>query len=80
MARIIIKQRDGLYACWSTIIDDFVAANMNEKEFIKFRATEEYMSKKKELEEYFKTGENIHDIDGFKNAKLKSYLKREDLL
>lgn len=76
MSRIIIKQKDGLYACWSTIIEDFVAANMTDKEFIEFRAMEEYNNKKEELEEYFKTGKNVHAIDKAKEKKLLKYLSK----
>lgn len=35
MARQIIKQPNGLYAIWSTIIDDFVYENITIKEYIK---------------------------------------------
>lgn len=76
MSRLIIKQKDGLYACWSTIIDDFVAANLTEKEFIEFRANEEYQNKKEELEQYFKSGKNIHGIDKTKEKKLLKYLSK----
>lgn len=34
MARQIIKQPDGRYAVWSTIVDDFVAVNVDRDEII----------------------------------------------
>jgi hypothetical protein len=53
MGRQIVKQPDGLYACWSTIVDDFIANNMTENEYIEFRANEVYENKKMEMTEIF---------------------------
>lgn len=53
MARQIVEQPNGLYAMWSTVIDDFIEINLTKEEYIEYRAKEAYEDKKKDLEEIF---------------------------
>ncbi len=53
MARIIVKQPNGLYACWSTSIDNFVLWDAKREDYIEWRAKEAYNDKKTELENTF---------------------------
>ena len=63
MARIIIKQPNGLFAMWSTIADDFICKDLTEKSYIKKRLRETYKEKKQELQENF---------NDFKNEKYQT--------
>lgn len=57
MARQIVIQPNGLYGCWSTISDSFVAIDLTKDEYIEMRSKEAYEEKKREMEEIF------NDID-----------------
>lgn len=41
MGRRIIKQADGQYAVWSTIVDNFVAVNCSEQDIVEMYLEEE---------------------------------------
>lgn len=41
MSHEIIKQPNGLYAIWSTIVDDFVAKNLTEKDIVRHELYDE---------------------------------------
>ena len=49
MGRSIVKQQNGLYSCWSSIIDNFVFTDATKEEYIEYRAKEVYENKKEEL-------------------------------
>ncbi len=53
MARQIVIQPNGLYAMWSTIIDDFIKVDLTRDQYIEYRAKESYEDKKKEMTEMF---------------------------
>lgn len=40
MARQIIKQPDGLYAIWSTVVDDFIFVNGTREDIVEFYVEE----------------------------------------
>ena len=46
MSLRVIKQPDGLYAVYETVIDDFVAVNLNARDTQKY-LTDEYVSRAK---------------------------------
>lgn len=47
MGHILVKQPDGRFAMWSTMIDDFIAEDLTEKEMIEY---ESEAAKKHEIE------------------------------
>ena len=51
MGRQIIKQPNGKYAIWSTIVDDFIFFNMTAEEWIQFRIRESAEQVRKDIEE-----------------------------
>jgi hypothetical protein len=69
MARQIVKQPNGLYGCWSTIVDDFVRINMTREPYIEYRAKEVYESKKEELTRTFNKIEASPDATHFVELK-----------
>lgn len=54
MARQIVIQPNGKFAIWSTVIDDFIAIDLTEEQYIEFRAKEAYEDKKREMQDIFK--------------------------
>jgi hypothetical protein len=58
MSYRIVKQPNGLYAMWSTIIDDFVKTDLTRAEYIYDRARECYNEKVREMDAIFKEIEN----------------------
>ena len=56
MARQIVKQPNGLYAMWSTIVDDFLHVDLTRDEYITIRASEEAERVREELERAFDKG------------------------
>ena len=53
MARQIVKQPDGKFSCWSTIIDNFVCKDLTKEEYIEKRAQDAYQDKKNEMKHAF---------------------------
>jgi len=53
MGRQIVKQPDGKYSCWSTVVDGFIEKDLTKEEYIEFRAQEAYEDKKEEMEKAF---------------------------
>lgn len=51
MGRQIIKQPDGLFSVWSTVIDDFIFGDASEEDIIEFFATEAVGKARKEAQE-----------------------------
>lgn len=49
MVRKIVKQPNGKYAMWSSVIDDFLYIDLTEEEYIAIRAKEEHDDKYKEV-------------------------------
>ena len=49
MSRQIIKQPNGLYAIWSTVVDELIYKNITIKEYIKIRVKEETQRIKKDI-------------------------------
>jgi len=63
MGRHIIKQPNGLYAIWSTIVDNFIMTDATPEEYVDFRIEEETQRIKKDLKEIFEKiekGERYH--------------------
>lgn len=51
MARQIIKQPNGKFAIWSTIVDNFIMTDATPEEYIEFRIKEETERIKREIPE-----------------------------
>jgi len=63
MGRHIIKQPNGKYAIWSTLVDNFIITDSTKEEYIEFRIKEETERIKKDLKEIFEKiekGERYH--------------------
>lgn len=58
MAHQIIKQPDGKYAIWSSIVDDFVITDCTLKEYIEFLIERESKRIRNEVEEIARKLEN----------------------
>jgi Lar family restriction alleviation protein len=58
MGRQIIKQPNGKYAIWSTIIDNFLYYNITKEEYFKIRIEEEIKHVREDLNDYFDELEN----------------------
>ena len=61
MSRMIIKKDNGLYAIWSSIVDDFIYEDITKEEYIKIRINEERERVTRDLIELFNqidAGEN----------------------
>ena len=68
MGRSIVKQPDGKYSMWSSIVDDFIHTDLTKDEYIEIRAKEAYEEKKEEMEGAFK------EIEANPNSRyLKDY-------
>ena len=66
MARQIIRQPNGKFAIWSTIIDNFIMWDATEEEYIAFRIEEETERIKVEIPEIIKklnSGERVGYYD-----------------
>lgn len=55
MSRVIVKQPDGNYAVWSSIVDDFIYLNASKDDLIETLAQEAYDDKKARLLESFES-------------------------
>lgn len=53
MARQIVKQPNGKFACWSSIVDDFIIKDLTAEQYIKWSAREAYKHEKRECESIF---------------------------
>jgi GH25 family lysozyme M1 (1,4-beta-N-acetylmuramidase) len=51
MGRQIIKQPNGLYCIWSTIVDDIIACDMTREDYINMRVEEEKEKITKDINE-----------------------------
>lgn len=51
MGRQIIKQQNGLYCVWSTIVDDIIAYDMTREDYINMRVEEERERFEKDINE-----------------------------
>jgi len=50
MGRSLIKQPNGLYAQWSSIVDDIIVANLTKEEMIQFAIDEAIREAKENME------------------------------
>ena len=53
MGRQIIKQPDGKYSIWSSIVDNFIITDCTKEEYIEFAINEEKEKIKEQLNEIF---------------------------
>jgi len=58
MSRQIIKKKNGRYAIWDSVVDDFIFDNITKKEYIKFRLKEEKNKIIGDLEKTFEAVDN----------------------
>lgn len=70
MGRRILKQPNGQYAIWSSIIDDFVLLNATKEEIVELRmsaaaeqAKEQTLQEIEELEKFRRVGSGPHNWD-----------------
>jgi len=63
MGRQFVKQPNGKYAIWSTIINDFVYKDLTKEEYINIRISEVAENTKKELERVFEENNSIYFKD-----------------
>ena len=70
MARLIVKQPDGLYAMWSTTSDCFIHKDLTKEQYITVRAQEVYDDKREEMEKAFNL---IESGSGKAFAYMKDY-------
>lgn len=70
MARLIVKQSNGKYGMWSTIIDDFLYKNLTKEEYIELFARIIYEEKIEKMKRVF---EKVENGDKNFNLYLKSY-------
>ena len=77
MGREIIKQPNGKYAIFSSIIDNFIFVNATKEEYIKFRIKEETKRVKEELNVIFDKLEKVENpYPGYKQQSFKDALNR----
>jgi len=58
MGHQIVKQPNGRYSMWSTIVEDFIYKNLTGKQYIDIEAKRVYEDKKEELEKVFANLDN----------------------
>ena len=58
MGRQIVKQPDGRFSIWSSIVDNFIITDCTKEEYIEMRIKEETEKIKKDLNEIFDNIEN----------------------
>jgi len=58
MSRQVIKKDNGLYAIWSTIVDNFIYDNITKDQYLKIRISEETDKVRKDLDEVFECVDN----------------------
>jgi hypothetical protein len=63
LARRIVKQPNGLFACWSTIVDDFIETDLTQEEYIEMRVHETSDAKRNELKRIFAEQMNFMDYE-----------------
>lgn len=51
MSRSVVKQPNGLWAMWSSIVDDFLIVDATEEEIIEQSARDAYEAEKEEMTE-----------------------------
>ena len=51
MSRSVVKQPNGLWAMWSSIVDDFLIIDATEEEIIEWSAQDRYEAEKEEMTE-----------------------------
>jgi len=84
MGRNIIKQPNGLYAQWSTIVDDLITWNMTKEELIQWRIDEAAEGIREDVEIYIKSIElNTPKYSWWKtwddvSGKMKKMVLREN--
>ena len=61
MARQFVKQPNGKFACWSTVVDDFIIKDLTAEQYIRWSAREAYRHEKGKFESIFS------DIDSNSN-------------
>ncbi len=60
MSRQIIKQPDGKYAIWSSIVDDFILVDITKEEYVQFSIVKAEKEVRKDLDEVFKAVDSGH--------------------
>ena len=58
MSRQIIKKDNGLYAIWSTIVDNFVYDDITKEQYLEIRISEETDRVRKDLKQIFESIDN----------------------
>lgn len=53
MSHVVAKQPNGLFALWSTIVDDFIMVDATREEIIKFEIEKDKANLEKERNEWF---------------------------
>ena len=61
MGRSLIKQPNGLYAQWSSVIEDIIVANLTKEEMIQFAIDEAVRDARESMEK------RIYKLDGGRN-------------
>ena len=61
MARQIVKQPNGKFACWSSVVDDFIIKDLTVEQYTEWSAKQAYEFEKKDCKHIFK------DLNGHKH-------------
>jgi hypothetical protein len=61
VARQIVKQPNGKFACWSSIVDDFIVKDLTAEQYAEWSAQQAYEFEKRNCEHAFK------DLNGHKH-------------
>jgi len=63
MGRSIVVQPNGLFGCFSSMVDDFITLDRTEEEYIEGMAKEAYDDMKDKLKKIFLTRRDIYFLD-----------------
>lgn len=68
MSHILVKQPNGKWAIFSTIVDDFILIDATEKEYIKYELSEKEISLRKYIE-YIKINPHYLWVDAIEKIE-----------
>lgn len=54
MARLVVKQPNGKFACWSTVVDNFIIKDLTAEQYTEWSAMEAYNAEKRDCEHVFR--------------------------